>query len=70
MSGAYNQSGCAPRRRLQESRNAPSAHLALAANVKIIAGRNGGAVIAIGTNSIRLLNVTPTNIEITDFRLA
>lgn len=41
-----------------------------AANVKITAGANGSTMITIGTNSIRLLNVEPTNIDITDFRLA
>jgi cysteinyl-tRNA synthetase, unknown class len=40
-----------------------------AANVKISAGANGSTMITIGTNSIHLLNVAPTSIDMTDFRL-
>jgi Ca2+-binding RTX toxin-like protein len=40
------------------------------ADVKISAGAHGSTMITIGTNSIRLLNVTPSNIDVTDFRLA
>jgi Ca2+-binding RTX toxin-like protein len=39
------------------------------ANVEITAGANGSTMITIGTNSIRLLNVGPANIDLTDFRL-
>jgi cysteinyl-tRNA synthetase len=41
-----------------------------AANVKIAAGANGSTIITIGTGSIHLLNVAPSSIDITDFRLA
>jgi cysteinyl-tRNA synthetase, unknown class len=41
-----------------------------AANVKIGAGANGSTIITIGTGSIHLLNVAPSSIDITDFRLA
>ena len=41
-----------------------------ATSVKISGAGNGGTKITIGAESIRLINVAPTNIGITDFRLA
>jgi cysteinyl-tRNA synthetase, unknown class len=41
-----------------------------AANVKITAGAGGSTVITIGTGSIHLLNVAPSSINMTDFRVA
>jgi Ca2+-binding RTX toxin-like protein len=41
-----------------------------AASVKIAAGAAGSTMVTVGSNSIRLLNLAPASIDVTDFKLA